>query len=84
VTPLSTSGTRQGEVLQLGIDKPGMTTLWNSKSELIEGSDDEEFVNIRKMIWMYPQTPASEGCLFVLLGRRLCLTFLRSFPHQWP
>lgn len=57
-----------GEVVQLGIDKPGTTTVWNSKSELIEGTDDDEFVTIRKMTWMFPQTPGSDGCIFVLLG----------------
>lgn len=34
----------------------------------MEGTDEDEFVNIRKMSWMFPQTPGSDGCLFVLLG----------------
>ena len=60
-------GTRQGEVLQLGIDKAAMTIVWNSKLELLDENGDEN-ISIRKMGWMFPQSPTSDGCLFVLLG----------------
>ena len=64
------AGTRSGDVLSLGMDKTHCTSVWSSKSELIseEDGEDGEVPIIRRMQWMFPQPPASEGCLFVLLG----------------
>ena len=61
------TGIRSGEVLSLGIDKSSTSTVWSSKSELIN-EEDEDIPVIRKMQWMFPQAPGAEGCLFVLLG----------------
>lgn len=55
-----------------------MTIVWNSKLELVEGSE-EELISIRKMGWMFPQSPTSDGCLFVLLGKFIFIFFFSCF-----
>jgi len=45
--------------------------MWRAAQELVDGDnndEDEEQVCIKKVTWVAPQPPSTEGCLFVLLG----------------
>ena len=66
-------GTKDGYLLTMGIDKTHFSSPWNAKSELVDEDEvndlNDEPVFIQKLLWMAPQPPSVEGCLFVLLGR---------------
>jgi len=67
------SATKSGKVLSLGVEKThkSSASLWRAAQELVDGDnndEDEEQVCIKKVTWVAPQPPSTEGCLFVLLG----------------
>ena len=67
------AGAKDGTLLTMGIDKVHPSSPWTATVELaseddeVDGVDDEP-VSIIKLIWMAPQPPSVEGCLFALLG----------------
>lgn len=70
----SISATKSGKVLSLGVEKAqeSSASLWRAAQELVDGDndeDEEEQVCIKKVTWLAPQPPSTEGCLFVLLGK---------------
>jgi hypothetical protein len=70
---LSISATKSGKVLSLGVEKTheSSASLWRAAQELVDednNDEEEEQVYIKKVTWIAPQPPSTEGCLFVLLG----------------
>lgn len=76
------AGTRQGDVLSLGLDKAFSVVVWNASSELLDPSseaDNSQATIIRKISFMAPQFPSTQGCLFALLGINITLFKKNSF-----
>lgn len=62
-------------MLSLGVEKTqeSSASLWRAAQELVDGDnvygeESEEQVCIKKIAWLAPQPPSTEGCLFILLG----------------
>lgn len=59
-------------LLSFSLDKPHFASPWNASTERVDPDDEdditEEAVTIKKLVWMAPQPPSVDGCLFALLG----------------
>lgn len=61
-------GTVKGEVYGVQVEKGTCNCVWNASGEVInEDEEENNTVAIRRVNWMGPQFPSTEGCLFVLL-----------------
>lgn len=70
--PPQSTGTKDGQLLSFSLDKPHFSSPWNATGERVDEDEEvdgaDEPVNIQKLIWMAPQPPSVDGCLFALLG----------------
>ena len=66
------AGTKTGSILFGSIEKENVSEVWNGlieKSDFIDEDDGDRIsISIRKLQWLAPQAPSTDGCLFVLLG----------------
>ena len=66
------AGCTTGSVLCGSIDKENVSEVWNAvveKSDFVDEDEDHQItISIRKLQWLAPQAPSTDGCLFALLG----------------
>lgn len=68
------TGTKNGQLLSINIERNTCQQIWNADTELINKEDtpddimSDNLVSIRRISWLAPQSDASAGCLFVLLS----------------